>query len=278
MEIQGSNFLSGSTGYTILNNDNKKILLFADIHDGVQYCKSTNSIDIDKLLDAKSNTHQVLLEEAFNNSGLNLTGLWNAKHTNKLRELKENNSNVIPTDIRPYLIPFSWQFAKSNKKYKECKIETYLYLLDEFFNKSGKVYEKIISPYFSYIKNKDDITKIIYFFELIKKKYKVISYKYTKRTIGYILDIDKEYLHSIDNINSYIMEYYILILLLSDKRNTIIHTGLAHSSRLKEVLIKIFKFEIKQDHELTNIENYTGSDNTHACIFNPKISTTFFDN
>ena len=82
-------------------------------------------------------------------------------------------------------------------------------------------------------------------------------------------------MHSIDNINSLIMEYYILILIFSDKRDSIIHTGLAHSTRLKSILIEKFKFTIIKDVSMTQIEQYTGSDNTNACILNPKNSEFF---
>lgn len=275
MELLKSNFLSGATGYTILSKDNKKILLFSDIHAGVQYCKSTNSINIDELLNIKSNTYQVLLEESLNNSGLNLTELWDAEHTNKLRELKENNRNVIPIDIRPYLIPFSWQLAESNKKYQECKIEIYLSLFYNFFNKTCEIYKKFISPYFEYI-DSNEINNLIKVFNFIKKRYNDISSKYTGKTIGYIFEKDKLYLHGVDDINSYVMEYYILVLTLSDKRDSIIHTGLAHSSRLKNMLSEYFNFKVIQEHKMTNIKEYNNGNNINACIMNPKIESNFF--
>lgn len=268
MEISQYDFLAGSTGYTILDNDEKKILLFADIHDGVQYCKSTSVINIEDFLNIKSRTHQIILEEAIDDN-LNLTPLWNARHTVELKKLLEKNNRIIPTDIRPYLILFSWQLAKSNKKYKECKIENYLYLINEFLGKKGKIYNKFIFPQFEFIKNKYK-NELVNLFNLIQKNYENICYEYTGKTIGYILEKDINYLHSIDDINSYIMEYYIILLILSDKRNSIIHTGLAHSSRLKVILSEYFNFKIIQEHKMTDIEKYTGSDNTNACIMNPR--------
>ena len=71
------------------------------------------------------------------------------------------------------------------------------------------------------------------------------------------------------------MEYDMLILILSDSRDSIIHTGLAHSTRLKSMLKEEFNFTIEEDVSMTQIENYTGSDNTDACIPSPDKSEVF---
>lgn len=270
-------YLSGATGYTILKRNNKSILLLADIHDGVNYCLNNQPADyIDTFLRNYSKTHQILLEESINDPQLNLTDLWpNAEHTRKLKKLKENNNKIIPTDIRPYLIPFSWQLAESNNKYKKLLINKYLYHFTLFFNKKGKIYEKFIFPYFEYI-NSDDLVILWNIFSIIKNLYLKVYNINKNLTIEEILKIDEGYMHSIDNINSLIMEYYILILIFSDKRDSIIHTGLAHSTRLKSILIEEFKFTIIKDESMTHIKQYTGSDNTNACILNPKKS--FFSN
>ena len=38
-----SKFLSGSVGYTLLEYNNMFVLLFADIHDGIEYCKKNET-------------------------------------------------------------------------------------------------------------------------------------------------------------------------------------------------------------------------------------------
>lgn len=269
-------YLSGATGYTILKRNNKSILLLADIHDGVNYCLNNQPADyIDNFLRNYSKTHQILLEESINDPQLNLTDLWpNAEHTRKLKTLKENNNKIIPTDIRPYLIPFSWQLVKSNNKYKELLINKYLYHFTLFFNKKGKIYEKFILPYYEFVNSADLVILENIFFQ-IKNLYLKEFTIYKNLTIEEIIKIDEEYMHSVDNINSLIMEYYILILIFSDKRDSIIHTGLAHSTRLKSILIEELKFTIIKDVSMTQIEQYTGSDNTNACILNPKNSEFF---
>ena len=207
--------------------------------------------------------------------------MWpNAEHTRQLKVLKENDKNIIPTDIRPYLIPFSWQLAESsensnsasaNKKYKELSINKYLFYFYEFFKHRGKTYERFILPYYEFIDN-DDKQILIKFFETIKNIFIKLAKKYENLSLSQILKKDGNYMHSIDNVNSLIMEYYILILIFSDKRDSIIHTGLAHSTRLKSILVEEFKFKILEDESMTQIENYTGSDNTNACILNPTNS------
>ena len=164
-------YISGATGYTILKKDEKVIILFGDIHDSVNYCKQGNeSIDIDKYLDKKSDNYQVLLEESTNDPELNLSDLWSQSyHTNNLKNLKINNPNVIPIDIRPYLIPFSWQLVESNNKYKKLIFKKYIFKFDEFLNKRGNVYLRFITPYFEYIINDEYKNKLEKVFSTIKK-------------------------------------------------------------------------------------------------------------
>lgn len=269
-------YLSGATGYTILSKINKNILLLADIHDGVNYCVNQQQSDsIDKFLQRNNTSHQILLEESINDPSLNLTDLWpDAEHTRRLKVLKENDKKIIPTDIRPYLIPFSWQLVESNDKYKNLQITKYLHFFNIFFSEKGSTYEKYILPYYEYI-DYEDKTIILGIFKQMKKLFNIKYEMYKGKTLRYILESDKSYMHSIDNINSLIMEYYILLLIFSDKRDSIIHTGLAHSTRIKSILVEEFKFKIIDDVDMTQIEDYTGSDNTKACIVNPSNSVFF---
>jgi len=268
-------YISGATGYTILKRDEKVIILFGDIHDSVNYCKQGDeSIDIDKYLDKKSNNYQVLLEESTNDPELNLSDLWTQSyHTNNLKNLKINNPNVIPVDIRPYLIPFSWQLVESNNKYKTLIFKKYISKFDEFLNKKGSTYLRFITPYFEYIINDEYKNKLEKVFSTIKKSFDKTFDKYLDETMEYVFNNNKEYLHKLDDINSLIMEYYILMLIFSDNRYSLIHTGLAHSSRLKYILKKIFNFKEIEDVMMTNIRQYKGDNSfPKACILNPDNS------
>lgn len=283
-------YLSGATGYTILRRDSKDILLLADIHDGVNYCESGSGIFIDEYLMKHSKNSQILLEESINDPELNLTDLWpDAEHTRKLKLLKEKDDSIIPTDIRPYLIPFSWQLAESNKKYQDITVKKYMSLFILFFNKKGIVYERFIFPYIGcnngYIVNENDREILRQMFDEFNKIFMELCELAGDKTIQEMLKLQSEkgkyndYLHNIDNINSLIMEYYILLLTLSDKRNSIIHTGLAHSTRLIEMFENL-GFKIIENVSMTHISSYSGSDKTNACIANPgesKFMDRFID-
>jgi hypothetical protein len=262
------NYLSGTTGYTIFEKGNKQILLLADIHDGVNYCTQNQShTNISTFLNKHSSSYQIVLEEATNDPSLALDDLWpNAFHTRNLKLLKEKNDKIIPTDIRPYLIPFSWQILESNIKYKKLPIKIYLTSINEFFQERGYVYEQFILPYYEFLDSKNKKI-ILTLFKYIKNEFLFLKKynNYSGKLLENIIQKDIEYLNYIDYINSLIMEYYILLLILSDKRMTIIHTGLAHSSRLKKFLTNDFHFKIIEDRGMTKIESYTGSDYTNAC-------------
>lgn len=269
------NYLSGATGYTIFKKDNKEILLLADIHDGVNYCTQNQShTNISTFLNKHSSSYQIVLEEATNDLSLKLENLWpNALHTTNLRLLKEKNDKIIPTDIRPYLIPFTWQIAESNIEYKKCPIKKYLILLNEFFQERGYAYEQFILPYYEFLDSENNKI-ILTLFKYIKNTFLDLTNNWSNETVWFIISNNIKTMERIDYINSLIMEYYILLLILSDKRMTIIHTGLAHSSRLKEFLKNYFHFIIIEDRGMTNIESYTGDDNTKACML---ISTKNFE-
>jgi hypothetical protein len=106
--------ISGFVGYSYLkyeDKDNydikKELLLLADIHDGVSYCKQKSTM-IDEFL-TLNDKHTILLEETIREH-VSLTDLWpNSIHTQRLKTLNNNNNKIIPVDIRSLLIPFSWE-------------------------------------------------------------------------------------------------------------------------------------------------------------------------
>lgn len=265
--------ISGATGYTILFNSelNKKILLFSDIHDEVKYCRNIdNFINIDKFLSNKMHTGQVLLEESVSHPKLNLVDLWpNAKHTQDLKILLKNNpSKIIPIDIRPLLIPFSWQFIESNNMYKNITLEKYLSLITIFFNKKGLIWDNYIFDYLEHIHH--DVKKKLFniHFEQLKKDFNNKLSKFRNNTLGDIYKNDYEYLQNIDIINSYIMEWYILILIFSDRRDSIIHTGLSHSHNINRLLTVSYGFKILEQAGLNDITKFNHNLNVdvNACI------------
>jgi len=152
-------YLNGSIGYTLLIKNNIKILILADMHSNLPYCKK-DGIFISDWFKNKYNS-RILLEEV-PRVGPILKELWpSSPHTQKLKEEYIKNSHIIQgVDIRPLLIPFSWELA-SNENDTQAPIinlKEYLELINLFFTLK-----------LDFIKN--DL-KHIYSKEFLKKKKK----------------------------------------------------------------------------------------------------------
>ena len=123
--------LNGSIGYTLLIKNKIKILILADMHSNLPYCK-TDGIFISDWFKNKYNS-KILLEEV-PRVGPQLKELWpSSPHTQKLKEEYIKNSHIIQgVDIRPLLIPFSWELA-SDEDTHSLKLKEYLELINLFF-------------------------------------------------------------------------------------------------------------------------------------------------
>jgi hypothetical protein len=126
----------GAIGYTILQKNNHKIILFSDMHDKLQSCD--NKINIDKWLKSKFKSSIILLEE-IPRDGSKLEFIWSeSEHTISLKNLYLENADLIKAfDIRFMLIPFSWE-VKQDKIYN---LREYVQLLAAFY-KLRNVYIK----------------------------------------------------------------------------------------------------------------------------------------
>ncbi len=160
--------VSGSVGYTLLKRNNKYVLLLADVHDGVKYCEQ-DSVMIDNFLDLKD-TNNVLLEEVLRED-FTLTDLWpGSPHTQRLKKLNIKNHKIKPVDIRPMLLPFSWELVAMNKLNQDVTLKEYLLLLDSFFNyKNTRFNINYIVPEIKKTFEKRDL--IIKHFHILKEKY-----------------------------------------------------------------------------------------------------------
>jgi hypothetical protein len=268
--------LSGSVGFTLLINKdiNKIILLLADVHDGVSYCKR-DSVMIDNWLSSKSMNNDVLLEEAVREE-LSLTDLWpGAEHTQRLKKLNKTNQKIKPVDIRPLLIPYSWELVGSTDKaeLKQTTLEIYLKNIDDFYNlKKTKLMMKYIVPEVKQLNESADehIKKILFtHFQEMKEYYM----DYIKKNKEYLdkplIEVynNKDILEDINNISTMIMEWYILLLILNSKTNSILHLGLAHSNRLLDFLKDVYKFSIIKKSGVNEIAEITNV--PEACLLVP---------
>jgi hypothetical protein len=279
-------YLSGSVGYTLLQHNNKNfektILILADIHDGVSYCKQ-DSIMIDKWLTSKDE-NDILLEEAVREE-VSLTDLWpGAEHTQRLKTLNRTNKKIKPIDIRPLLIPFSWELL-STKNYPtnqaSITLDEYLIFIDSIFTlKNSKLMIKYIVPEIKklYKDGNENINKklIIHFeeirdlyFEYIKNNKELL-----KKPIIEIYKIDETILEEINHITSSIMEWYILLLIFNSRTSSILHMGLAHSNRIIDFLTEIYSFEIIKKSGINMMSEI--KDNPSACLLVPnEINSKF---
>jgi hypothetical protein len=278
-------YLSGSVGYTLLKHKsfNKYIFLLADIHDGVSYC-SNDSVMIDRWLSLKDN-NDILLEEAVRES-FELTDLWpGAEHTQRLKKLNKNNKKIKPVDIRPLLIPFSWELLgdkeSDNKEQSNMTLEDYILFINNIFNyKKSKLMMVYFVPSLKKLKTEgDDKMKqlLLQHFQEMKEYYmEFINDNKSKliKPMKELFNSNPDLLEEINNITSMIMEWYILVLILNSKENCIIHLGLAHSNRILDFLVEVYSFEVIKKSGINIMEDI--NDDPKACLLVPdEINRTF---
>ena len=279
-------YLSGSVGYTLLKNNNKYVLLLADIHNGVSYCdQSVDNIMIDKWLSLKDDNN-ILLEEVVREE-FSLTDLWpGAEHTQRLKQLNQNNKKIKPIDIRPLLIPYSWELlgyddTKGNNEQQNMLLEEYLLPINNIFNYKKT---KLMMTYFIKELQKLDINadvnikKLLFqHFQEMKILYNefiINNNSYLKKSMIEIFNSKQELLEEINNITSMIMEWYILLLILNNNENSIIHLGLAHSNRILDFLTDVYSFEVIKKTGINMIAQI--NQKHHACLLVPDIINTKF--
>jgi hypothetical protein len=191
----------GTVGYTFLKSNKIKdpplILILADIHSKLDYCD--NFIQVSEWLKKNMSDVNILLEEV-SREDFKLGELWSSSdHTIKLKNLYLNNQNkIFDIDIRPYLIPFSWELLEENKNLKNITFKKYLELLNEFlFVKLDKIKNKIYNVYNSKFLNNHKL-KI----HLIQIRDSFIFFLNTNKLLmdNYIYDIFKINYHTIYNI------------------------------------------------------------------------------
>ena len=265
--------LSGSIGYTLLSKNKKKILIFADAHSDVEYCKD-NFVKISELFNKLLNNdnYQILLEEV-NRNNVELDELWpESEHIQNLKKLYLKNKNlIIPIDIRPQFYKFSWEIFLNDKykKFGDIKLNDYLENLNLFFFK-----DKIDKKKYN-LKLNDKIKKLIidenYYnnlknnFDRLKNSYSDYLKTYdnflNKKLID-IYNIDQNVFHLLDKLLSSIMEWYCTLIMLTTNKISILHAGLFHSREIVKILLNDFKFNIIENYGITSMPSF----NLKSCV------------
>lgn len=256
----------GTIGYTVLKNinSNNKIIILADMHDTLPNC--TNQTSVSDWFKSKFRSSKILLEEV-PREGFELEELWsNASHTQELKNLFINNSQLIhAVDVRPQLIPFSWELIGEINIDKDVSLKNYIGDIDKFFCLKSEYFIKNI---YNYDKNKLPHTKLGKHFMIIKKNYGnfLQANKNSKKsTIKEIYSSNPEILYQINNILDEIMEWYICAnIILNEDKPIILHTGLVHSEKVIKWLLVHYDYIILDRYGVNALNETTY--NMSGCV------------
>ena len=277
--------ISGSIGVTILKKDNKIILLLADDHSNKIYCNSVynkldnnDHVDIKNFLKGNLNEgNQILLEEVPRDN-FELEELWpESPHTQELKELFLSETKITGIDIRPYLIPFSWEIADTDASMGNMTIRDYLQNLEDFFNLKGKFYNTIFHPTLKLLKIKNEgLGKNIL---LLKKKYLLLKKEINDfdNTIVFLLKNNKNILDKISVLCDEIMEFNTLLNAFTNEKKSIIHTGLFHSNNILKLLINLYGFKVIYKNGTNNFPPLFEKKDIPSCVYLPGIEKYGFN-
>jgi hypothetical protein len=259
----------GTIGYTLLNNINynNNIIIFSDMHDTLTHC--ANQISVSDWFETKFKSSKILLEEV-PREGVELKELWlNAPHTQKLKKLFINNQQLIhAVDIRPHLIPFSWELIieiKDDNKYIDITFKQYIKHIDLFFCLESDYF---INKLVKYDKTKLPHTKLGKHFMIIKKNYGNFLQehkKYKNISIKQIYLEETKILDQLNNILDEIMEWYICANIdLNKLKPIILHTGLVHSEKVIRWLVLYYNYIILNKNGINTLNEL--SSDISGCV------------
>lgn len=271
----------GTVGYTFLKSNNTYILIFSDVHSKLKYCDKF--IQISEWLEKNMDNVNILLEEV-SRDDFKLNELWDSSdHTIKLKNLFLNNQKkIFDIDIRPYLIPYSWELFNSYTDLENMTLKNYLEILNKFlYLKLDKINNKLLNIYnTTFLKNhklKKHLHKIRVDFDIFLIK----NMNYMNMFVKDIYKKNEDILFDLNLLLDSCMEWYsiakIYDLQLSNNKNFIIHTGLFHAERIVNDLQKIHDYKIISQHGVTNMINVKKLEpdniNYTGCIFIPDLIT-----
>ena len=256
-------YLSGLSGFAILKDDQgKNIIVLSDIHSDLIYCKNQNYKPIDIFLKENMIDSQVILEEVERTGDKKLTSLWSSPHFESLKNLYlQNKKYIIPIDIRPFLVPFSWETIGIEREKGKITLGKYLHILKLFFKMDLKICKTVIKDLIQKkIKKRSGLCK---HFNRIKDSF----YKFLKELDEnkILLDVNINILKKINDYLSYIMEWYSILIMFSTKKTSIIHAGLFHTNNIIKNLVSNYNFRITKKKGLNDYDDYI-PEKVNGCI------------
>lgn len=233
----------GLIGYTILEKNNKKVLVMADRHDALPPC-NYDYVSVAEWMKTKFNTSNILLEEVERSPEHTLRELWDTSiHTQELKNLYLNNTNiVIPIDIRNNYIPYSWEIFNKDDKDHDITVGQYLENMNTFFTLKCNKLRKQIKIYNSSSLRKTALGR---YYLMIKKEYR----KFIDTNKNYLTqkmkDVNRHKIfNTFNDILHGILEWYSIAIIINSNKNSIIHTGLAHSEKIVKYLQELFGYKV----------------------------------
>jgi hypothetical protein len=233
----------GLIGYTILEKDGKKVLVMADRHDELPPC-NYDYVSVAEWMKTKFNTSDILLEEVERSPDHTLKELWDTSiHTQELKNLYLNNTNiVVPIDIRNDYIPYSWEIFNKDDKDHDITVGQYLQNINTFFTLKCEKLKKQLNIYNTNLLRKTSLGR---YYLMLKKEYR----KFIDTNRNYLAQKMKnvnrhKIFNTFNDILHGILEWYSIARIVNSNKNSIIHTGLAHSEKIVEHLQKLFGYKI----------------------------------
>ena len=260
--------LYGTIGYTILKNNqtNNNLIVFADRHDNLPQCD--NKTNIAEWFKQKMHSSKILLEEVPRDA-VELEELWSdSEHTQDLKNLYLSNSQEINgQDIRPLLIPFSWELVTSTEPVHNITTRKYLRKINEFFQVSNSYLTENL-PNYNVEKLKG--TKLGNHFLGIKNNFKKLLEKnkeFLLFSVQMVKTINPNFFETINNLLDQIMEWYICanIMLNNDNKPIIIHAGLAHSEKIVQLLQVHYQYDKITEKGINKLD-LVHSDRIEGCM------------
>jgi hypothetical protein len=268
----------GSVGYTLLRNKYNTILIFADVHSKLPYCE--NKIDISDWFKDNMNFTNVLLEEV-PRDGVELNELWTeSEHTQKLKNLFLQNSNLIHAiDIRPYLIPFSWEMCELKTDNNIITLNNYLQKINGFLELEDDYFKKKLSLVYNekYLIKNVHLGKHFLELHILFNSYKEKYAKYMEKNVCDIFKENKIILEEFNNILDSTMEWFAIAKMFQlkfNKKNVIMHTGLYHSNNIRNKLMDLYEYKIIDNNGINTIKDIENNKNYSGCIsLSPSVTS-----
>ncbi len=268
----------GSVGYTLLRNKYNTILIFADVHSKLPYCE--NKIDISDWFKDNMNFTNVLLEEV-PRDGVELNELWTeSEHTQKLKNLFLQNSNLIHAiDIRPYLIPFSWEMCELKTDNNIITLNNYLKKINVFLELEDDYFKKKLSLVYNekYLIKNVHLGKHFLELHILFNSYKEKYAKYMEKNVCDIFKENKIILEEFNNILDSTMEWFAIAKMFQlkfNKKNVIMHTGLYHSNNIRNKLMELYEYKIIDNNGINTIKDIENNKNYSGCIsLSPSVTS-----